>query len=326
MKNRLIHPLWIHLPAVTACIYFIVRLIVDGPFSDNVPVHFNFQGQPDSYGSPWLSFGIFLVLSVFFIGLSIFLDELWARQEKVKTFNWMSLLDEIVVGWLVGISLGNIAFLKSGAESFSFPWVYLLSVTGIITVLAIFLEKYRPFRVSPLMITAPDVTAIENDLIKKWQENKALVYWESQNPLYISLLTIVLPLILLVSAAITWFSQPWAALVLFVVGLALIIPYGGLRTVVTRQDITVRFGLPGIRVLRLRLDDIASIELRDFSPLREFGGYGIRFNGQMSAYYMRGSRGVLLTLNNNKKYLIGSDRPEQLMAVLRVLSGKRAGK
>jgi hypothetical protein len=323
MKNRMIHPLWIHLPSVSAWVYLIIRLVKDGPFSDNVPVHFNLQGQPDSYGSPWLSFGIFLVLSVFFIGLSIFLDELWARQEKVKTFNWMSLLDEIVVGWLVGISLGTIEFLKSGAESFSFPWVYLLSVTGIITILAIFLEKYRPFRASPLTVTVPDVTVIENELIKKWQENKALVYWESQNPLYITLLTIVLPLIILVLAVMAWFSQPWAALVLFITGLVLIIPYGGLRTVVTRQDITVRFGLPGVRVLRLSLDDISSFELKEFSPLREFGGYGIRFNGQMSAYYIRGSRGVLLSLNNDKKYLIGSDRPEQLLAVLRVLSGKQ---
>jgi hypothetical protein len=88
MKSRLIHPLWTHLPAAGVLIYLIIRLVMDGPFPGNSPVHFNWQGEPDSYGSPWLGFGLTLGLSLFFIGLSLFLDENWARQEKEKTFNW----------------------------------------------------------------------------------------------------------------------------------------------------------------------------------------------------------------------------------------------
>ena len=97
MTRRLIHPAWTHLPAIAAITIFIVYLIAALPLPAMVPLHFTFNGKPDSYGSPWSVFGLTIGLSVFFILLSAFLDELWARQEKAKTFNWLSLLDDIVV-------------------------------------------------------------------------------------------------------------------------------------------------------------------------------------------------------------------------------------
>ena len=81
MKSRIIHPLWTHLAALAALIYLVVRVIIDGPLPDRAAVHFNWQGQADSYGSPWLGLGLSIGLSAFFIVLSVFLDELWARQE-----------------------------------------------------------------------------------------------------------------------------------------------------------------------------------------------------------------------------------------------------
>jgi hypothetical protein len=322
MKNRIIHPLWIHLPSVAAIVYLIIQIVIDGPFTDSAPLHFNFQGEPDSYGSPWLTFGLALGLSLLFIAISAALDEIWARQEKAKTFNWLSLFDDIVVGVLVGMSLANIEFLKSGESLFHFPWLYLGITTGATTLAAILLEQLRPFRAGPQQAAAQDMTSLEKEFEKRAKENKAFVYWESQNPLYITLLTIILPLILLVWAVITWFSQPWASLVLLVVGLLLIMPYGGLRTVITQRDITVRFGLLGIRVLRLKITDIANLEVKEFAPLRDFGGYGIRFNGRTTAYYMRGNRGVKLALVNGREYLIGSDHAEQLLAIIRVMIGQ----
>ena len=42
----------------------------------------------------------------------------------------------------------------------------------------------------------------------------------------------------------------------------------------------------------------------------------------MTAYYLRGTRGVKLTVTGGKKYLIGSDNPEHLLTVLQVITGK----
>lgn len=69
------------------------------------------------------------------------------------------------------------------------------------------------------------------------------------------------------------------------------------------------------------MDDIATVEVHEFSPLKDFGGYGIRFNREMKAYYLHGTRGVKITVNGGKKYLIGSDRPEQLSTVIRAVTG-----
>jgi hypothetical protein len=77
------------------------------------------------------------------------------------------------------------------------------------------------------------------------------------------------------------------------------------------------------KVLRLKTGEIANAELMEFSPMADFGGYGIRFNKEMAAYYMRGNRGVKLTLLNGKKYLIGSDKPEELYAVMQAVAGKQ---
>ena len=60
--------------------------------------------------------------------------------------------------------------------------------------------------------------------------------------LYVSLLTIVLPLVMFASAALTWSSLQWAAYILIATGAILFLPYGGQRTLVTRRDIAVRWG------------------------------------------------------------------------------------
>ena len=80
-------------------------------------------------------------------------------------------------------------------------------------------------------------------------------------------------------------------------------------------------GLLGIRLLRMKTSDIASADLHNFSPLRDFGGYGIRFNKEMKAYFLNGERGVKITTRAGKKYLVGSDHPERLAAVINTVSG-----
>jgi len=297
-------------------------MAISGPLPVEAPLHFGFNGEPTSYGSPWLTFGLTIGLSVFFILLSVFLDNLWAKQEKEKTFNWLSLMDDIVVGALVGISLGYLVFVNKETDLFSFPWNYLLAYGGGATVLAVILEKIRPYRSHPGQLAPEGNETFKDTLIQHLKDNAPLAYWDYQNPFYVSLLTIGLPIILLIAAVVTWFSEPWASLLLGMIGVLLIIPHGGQRTIVTREDVTVLWGILGLRVFRLKIADITSVEMHEFAPLKDFGGYGIRGNREMKAYFMRGTRGAKLTTANGKKYLIGSDLPERLLIVLQGLIEK----
>ena len=70
--KKYINPLWTHIPAVGALLTLIIYLAAAGPLPASAPVHFGVGGQPDSYGSPWMTFGLTIGLSLFFILLSAF--------------------------------------------------------------------------------------------------------------------------------------------------------------------------------------------------------------------------------------------------------------
>ena len=315
MKNKLANPLWTHLPAVAALIFAIVYTIIAGPLPSQAAIHFNLHGIPNDYGSPYLAFGITVGIALLFIAISVFFNELWARQEKRKTFNWFSLFDEISIGYLISTYAGYIHYLKSGDSTFGFPWPLIAAGTVGLTLLGVILELVRPYRVYPQKITFGDTSALEKELEQKIRSTASFIYWEAQNPLWVTLLSIVLPLVFIGAAVVAWFDMPWISLLLAILAITMVLPYGGLRTSVTKEAITVSFGLPGFKVLRLKTAEITAVELAEFSPMADFGGYGIRFNKEMWAYYMRGTRGVKFTTTNGKKYLIGSDRPEELYAV-----------
>jgi hypothetical protein len=322
MKKGPIQVWWTHLPVLGLLGYLGIRLITAGPLPSRAPVHFGLSGQPDSWGSPWLTFGLTIGLSVFFGIIGLILDEVWARSEKRKSFNWLSLLDELVAGGLVGVSLGYLDLLTTGRTVFTFPWNDCLLTAGAAAALAIILELIRPFRPNAPTFAAEDTSALEKELAQRLADKQALVYWQSQNPRWANIVSIALPVVLWLLAAFMWFIHPWESLLFLVLGLAFGMLYGGLRTIVTRESVIVRLGLPGIRVLKIATAEIATAEILEFSPIKDFGGYGIRFNGKMFAYYLRGNRGIKISLHHGIQYLIGSDHPEQMLAVIKAVAPK----
>ena len=69
-------------------------------------------------------------------------------------------------------------------------------------------------------------------------------------------------------------------------------------------------------VQKIRLDDIKSCEVRTYSPLKEYGGWGIRYGAKGKAYNVKGNRGVQLELTDGELILMGSQRPEELAGAL----------
>jgi len=223
---------------------------------------------------------------------------------------------------MAGTNIGYLDYLVNSESTFTIPGLTILLVAGGALVVAVILELVRPFRFYPRQVVSRDVTAMSDEIMQKLKTNQPFVYWDSQNPLYMKVITIVLPVAMLVFAVVTWFGVWWVSLELLIIGILIVSFYGGMRTVVTRRDISVRFGLWGLRVLHIPLTDINSVTLHEFSPLKDFGGYGIRFNSQMKAYYMNGSVGILIATHQGKKYLVGSNHPENLLAATKTLLGQ----
>ncbi len=69
--------------------------------------------------------------------------------------------------------------------------------------------------------------------------------------------------------------------------------------------------------------DLKGYEVLTYSPIKDYGGWGIRYGRGGKAYNVRGNRGVQLQLANGQRLLIGSQRPEELSNALALAFGKR---
>jgi hypothetical protein len=319
MKTKIIHPLWIHLPAVMVILALIIMLLISGPLPEQAPIHFDSSGQPDSYGSPLIVIIMILLMMILFLAISGMIDELWARQEKKKTFNWLSLFDDFIVGGLGGVTIGYLGVLSESIPVFEFPWIEVVLVCGSATLLAVILEIIRPYRKYEFAVAAENIDGIKSDIDNIIKSGQPLIYWESQNPIYNSVLAVVLPLIFIGVAIATSFLAIWVSVLYVVLALLSFMMYGGFRTIVNQDVLVIKLGVVGIPLLNINMADITAIETHSFSPLKDFGGCGIRINREMKAYFLSGNRGVKLTMNDGKKYLIGSDYPERLATVIKAL-------
>lgn len=64
------------------------------------------------------------------------------------------------------------------------------------------------------------------------------------------------------------------------------------------------------------LDEIVKWEARQYRPILEYGGWGIRFWFSGTAYNVSGNRGVQLELSRGRKLLIGSQRANEFAAAI----------
>jgi hypothetical protein len=96
-----------------------------------------------------------------------------------------------------------------------------------------------------------------------------------------------------------------------------------LTTEVREDGLYFRFFPIHLSFRRIALRDLKQYEARNYSPIREYGGWGIRFGRKGKAYNVSGNRGVQLELSNGARLLIGSQKPEELAeAINRALTGK----
>ena len=100
----------------------------------------------------------------------------------------------------------------------------------------------------------------------------------------------------------------------------LLLLLGGLETEVRADGLYVRF-LPLRRKHRFGWQEIASAEARTYRPIREYGGWGIRWSTRGKAYNVHGDRGLQLVLADGRRVLIGSQRADELAAAIALARG-----
>lgn len=93
-----------------------------------------------------------------------------------------------------------------------------------------------------------------------------------------------------------------------------------MRTTLLPDELQIRFGRR--TRFRIPLKNVVRAYARTYHPMREYGGWGIRYApNQSRAFNMRGDRGVQLVLRSGQRVLIGSQTPEELAEAIRKAAG-----
>jgi hypothetical protein len=91
-----------------------------------------------------------------------------------------------------------------------------------------------------------------------------------------------------------------------------------LDTTIKMDGVYVRFFPFHLKFKHFAWDKLTKSFVRQYSPLTEYGGWGLRFGlfGKGTAFNVSGDKGLQLEFADNKKLLIGTNKPDELTETL----------
>lgn len=89
-----------------------------------------------------------------------------------------------------------------------------------------------------------------------------------------------------------------------------------LETRISAEGVDVRMFPFHIKFRKYSWEEISEVNVRDYQPLFEYGGWGIRGFRNNRALSMSGKTGLQLVLNNGRKLLIGTCKKDEVNKVL----------
>lgn len=122
----------------------------------------------------------------------------------------------------------------------------------------------------------------------------------------IEMLIVMIPLIMT--------SQPWWTIIVGIGALVLSMALLGSIRLTTRLDaegVHYRMRVFHWKERTIPWDEIDQIYVRKYSPIGEYGGWGIRFGRGGRAFNVRGNYGIQIVRKNGKRLLLGTQRPDE---------------
>ena len=90
-----------------------------------------------------------------------------------------------------------------------------------------------------------------------------------------------------------------------------------LRIKVNEDGLHYQFFPFHIKSHTIKLEDIEKFKAIEYSPLKEYGGWGIKYGFKGKAYNVSGNLGVKVHLTNGRNILFGSQKHNELAKVLK---------
>ena len=291
-----------------------------------LPTRFGPGGVPVQWGSGWI-----VPLGVLFFGglvgllVGAALDDAWARHERRKRFNPLVVVDELILAGVLAVAVQHAQALSRRPPLMGPVPVWVWFAGGLAVLAAVVIEAVRPSENERPEPSRPGDSAdraaeLVGELQAAQAADRPWLFWSVQKPRYLRLFPLfgcgLIALGILGPAPL-----PLRVVVLVGGATALVLMSGGIRTSVTPGGVAVRAGLLGLPILRLGARETMEAVAYAFNPLAEFAGYGYRLgvgrSAGVRAINLEGGTGVLLTTAKGRRYLIGTDRPEQMAAAVK---------
>lgn len=147
------------------------------------------------------------------------------------------------------------------------------------------------------------------------------VYFEEEQPfnqVWLWALMGAETLLVLLPMVLMKVGIPIIALAAFVMLLTLVL-MGSLKLKTRIDDEGVHFKMNVIhwKEQTIPWSDIGQIYVRTYSPIKEYGGWGVRYGSQGKAYNVKGNFGIQIVKKNGKRVLIGTQQPDEAAISLR---------
>jgi hypothetical protein len=114
-------------------------------------------------------------------------------------------------------------------------------------------------------------------------------------------------------------------LIWLLIGIGLPLFFGRMTLVVelTAEQLLIRYRPFSRRVIPL--DEVVRVQARTYNAVKEYGGWGVKgWSKEKMAYNVSGNRGAELTLKDGRQVMIGSQRADELAAVIEAERRRRA--
>lgn len=89
-----------------------------------------------------------------------------------------------------------------------------------------------------------------------------------------------------------------------------------LDTQIKKDGVYIKFFPLHLKFRQFTWAQLSKCYVRKYSPLGEFGGWGLRFGFGGKAYNISGNEGLQLEFTDNKKLLVGTQKPKELTEAL----------
>lgn len=91
-----------------------------------------------------------------------------------------------------------------------------------------------------------------------------------------------------------------------------------LDTIIKKDGVYVRFFPLHIAFKHYPWNTLAKLYVRQYAAITEYGGWGLRLGlfGKGTAYNVSGNKGLQLEFKDNKKLLIGTNKPDEITEIL----------